>query len=334
MHPNSSPGFFLGWEIKAGMRYSGLCLIGDYERFKAGDFALNRIKTVPDKELYWDDEVIFPFKNVQDHNLRNMSDATLPDDVEKLDAEMPLGVPPPPDVDPDTPDLNFYITKRRIDKLGETPGCRACVKRSAPGYLHTKVCRQRFYSKLQGDGYEFRPRPSSKSVADGVEYDVVEKSTEEQDADFFKKLFLDDPDYQHIVKAEKAAKRKEKRQAQRQQADQLIADEAAVFQAGSTARSSTGVMKPAPSPDSVNKSKVCSVAKIKENEIPIVITKGITIAAKSLAIGKTRIQTKKIRDYPWKLARGHGVSKKIHVEPEFVFDQYSKTAGVILQNKS
>ena len=59
MHPNSSPGFFLGWEIKAGMRCSGLCLIGDYERFKAGDFALNRIKTVPDKELYWDDEVIF-----------------------------------------------------------------------------------------------------------------------------------------------------------------------------------------------------------------------------------------------------------------------------------
>ena len=103
MHPNLSPGFFLGWEIKSGLRYSEMCLIGDYERFKAGDFGLDRIKTVPDKELFFDDEVIFLFKNVRDHNLRNMSNATLPDDVENLNADLPLGVPQP-DVDPATPD--------------------------------------------------------------------------------------------------------------------------------------------------------------------------------------------------------------------------------------
>ena len=100
-------------------------------------------------------KLFFPSKNVRDHNLRNMSDATLPDDVENLNAELPLGVPPPP-VDPTTPDLNFYITGGRIDKWGETPGCRACIKRSKPGFLHTKACRERFYTKLQGDGYEFR----------------------------------------------------------------------------------------------------------------------------------------------------------------------------------
>ena len=114
----------------------------------------------------------------------------------------------------------------------------------------------------------------------------------------------------------------------------MIADEAAVFHAGSTAKSSSGVMKPAPSPDPVNKSKVCPVARIKENEIPVVITRGITIAAKSSAIGKTRIQTKRICDHSRKLARSHGISKKIHVEQKFVFDEKSKTAGIILHNKS
>ena len=58
MHPNLSPGFFMGWELKAGMRYSEMCLIGDYEAFKAGDFRLNRIKLVPQQELFSDDEVI------------------------------------------------------------------------------------------------------------------------------------------------------------------------------------------------------------------------------------------------------------------------------------
>ena len=138
---------------------------------------------------------------------------------------------------------------------GETPGCRACIKLSKPGYLHTKECRQRFYTKLKGDGYEFRLRKSSSKPGadDGDEYDVVLKSTEEQHADFFEKLVMEDPDFQHVVKAEKAAKSKEKRQTQTQKADQLIADEAAVFPAGSTARSSTGVMKPTPSPDNNNR---------------------------------------------------------------------------------
>ena len=112
-----------------------------------------------------------------------------------------------------------------MDRWGETPGCRACIKRSQPGDLHTKACRQRFYTKLQGDGYEFRLKSSSKPGADdGDEYDVVLKSTEEQDADFFEKLVTEDPDYQHIVKAEKAAKRNAKRQTQAQKADQLGAD--------------------------------------------------------------------------------------------------------------
>ena len=34
------------------------------------------------------------------------------------------------------------------------------------------------------------------------------------------------------------------------------------------------------------------------------------------------------------MARSHGISKRIHVEDEFVFDKNSKTAGIILQNKS
>ena len=39
MHANSSPGFFLEWEIRAGMRYSEIWVIGDHDRFKAGDLA-------------------------------------------------------------------------------------------------------------------------------------------------------------------------------------------------------------------------------------------------------------------------------------------------------
>ena len=158
---------------------------------------------------------------------------------------------------------------------------------------------------------------------------------EEQDADFFEKLVTEDPDYQHIVKAEKAAKRKAKRQTQAQKADQLIADEAALFQADSTARSSTsGVIQPTPSSDKNSRSKACSIIHIGCNEIQIPLARGMTIPTKSPVIGKTRVQSKRIHGYPWKVARSHGTPKKIHVDENFVFGKDSKTAGVLLRNKS
>ena len=65
-----------------------------------------------------------------------MSNARLPDDVEKLNAELVLGVAPP--VEDDTPDLNFYITKGRIEKWGDTPGGIPCRKQCKPGYIHKR----------------------------------------------------------------------------------------------------------------------------------------------------------------------------------------------------
>ena len=43
MHPNSSPGFPLGWESKAGMRHSGMCIVGNYYRFKAGVIGMYKV---------------------------------------------------------------------------------------------------------------------------------------------------------------------------------------------------------------------------------------------------------------------------------------------------
>ena len=83
-------------------------------------------------------------------------------------------------------------------------------KRCKPGYLHTKACGQKFYKALQGDGYEFRRKISSSSSTPGTEeYDVVPKSQEEEDADFFEKFVQADPDYAHVRKAEEAAKEKQ-----------------------------------------------------------------------------------------------------------------------------
>ena len=90
------------------------------------------------------------------------------------------------------------------------------------------------------------------------------------------------PDYQHIVKAEKAAKRKAKHDTKAQRADQLIADGAAVLKANSQASSSkSGVIQPASSSDNVNRSKACSIVYIGCNEIPVALSKGITIPANS-----------------------------------------------------
>ena len=114
----------------------------------------------------------------------------------------------------------------------------------------------------------------------------------------------------------------------------MIADEAAVFQTESTAKSSTGVMKLTPSSDNKNRSKACSVIHIGCNEIPVALATGITIPAKSSAIGTTRIRINRIYAHTWKIVRSHNTPKKVHVDDKFVFEKNSKFAGILLRNKS
>ena len=60
-----------------------------------------------------------------------MTNATLPDDVEKLSAELPLGVAPPP-VDSERPGLHFYVTNSGSTKGSKLPGVQHVKNGASP----------------------------------------------------------------------------------------------------------------------------------------------------------------------------------------------------------
>ena len=115
----------------------------------------------------------------------------------------------------------------------------------------------------------------------------------------------------------------------------MIADEAEVFNAESTARSSTGVMKPTPLPEDNNRSKACSViTNIGCNKVPVALSKEVIIPPKSSAVGRTRIRAVKVRAHSWRIVRSHNTPKKVSVDEQFVFEKNSRFAGILLRNKS
>ena len=110
--------------------------------------------------------------------------------------------------------------------------------------MHTKACRQKFYTALQG-GYEFCPKATSSSATSGTEEnDVVLKTKEEEELDFFEQLDLTDPEVEAKLQSEEAAKFKAKRYAKKAaKSDKLTAAEAAVSNAEGSKASKTGIIK-------------------------------------------------------------------------------------------
>ena len=148
LEPNMSPCLFLGWRIDAGFRYRYVVRVLDYMDYKVSEHV--NVQEVPEAEIYVEDgPPCFPMASVKIAHLKGGSLGVL-DDLARLDMpdipmkEIPFGlegadaVPPTP-MDPKT--RGVYITLDRIVRFSETPGCKACEKKTR---YHTPACRKRF----------------------------------------------------------------------------------------------------------------------------------------------------------------------------------------------
>ena len=134
-----APGLFLGWRIDPGMRYRNVVRVMDYADFRKKR-NVNAVD-VPEPELFVEEvPPVFPAANATHKSL--VDGSTLESAARRALPDYPLRrVPFPPDsgkAPPPTPrDVKSraaYITVERIIKLGETPGCKACLGK---GSKHT-----------------------------------------------------------------------------------------------------------------------------------------------------------------------------------------------------
>ena len=143
-----SPCLFLGWRIDSGFRYRYIVRVLDYMDYKVSERV--NVQEVPEAEIYVEDgPPCFPMASVKLAHLKGGSLGAL-DGPARLDVpdipmkEIPFGlegagaVPPTP-MDPKT--KGVYITLDRIIRFSETPGCKACEKKTR---YHTPTCRKRF----------------------------------------------------------------------------------------------------------------------------------------------------------------------------------------------
>ena len=127
--PNASPALMAGWKLEFGMRYKGVLTLLDYQALREGKIV---IAQAPDREVYARDKIVFPLADLAEKALENFSNPS----AESLDPQEPL---PVPFVDDETRHKarRVYITCNRIQKIGMTPGCRACYAQSSN---HTPEC--------------------------------------------------------------------------------------------------------------------------------------------------------------------------------------------------
>ena len=127
--PNASPALMAGWKLEFEMRYKGVLTLLDYQALREGKVV---IASAPDREVYARDKIVFPLADLAEKALENFSDPS----VESLDPQEPL---PVPFIDDEIRHKarRVYITYYRIQKIGMTPGCRACYAQSSN---HTPEC--------------------------------------------------------------------------------------------------------------------------------------------------------------------------------------------------
>ena len=152
LEPNAQPALMAGWKLEFGLRYKGVLIVLDYEALREGKVVSVQ---APDREVYTRDSAVFPLAEVAEKALDRFSDPSIVD----LDPQSPLPIP----FVEDSPEMKeksrrVYITFGRIQKLGATPGCRACLA-FTPN--HTPECIARheeaFGSKTPG------PEPDAPS---------------------------------------------------------------------------------------------------------------------------------------------------------------------------
>ena len=201
-------------------------MIGDYQKFLAGDFRQQSLLEIPEQEVVFPQKVVFPFAeafrisletmktHVPSDELRGGADAPLPPPVLVISKDgRPLPFVPHSgedgDDDPEEELPDFRILRSRVKHDGPTKGCPACKRidegKKYEGLSHTRACRRKFYTNLKADGWTFKRSSASASYGGGAdsceaippEFDVVEKTRD----DLVEEAFLE------IAEADEAAQR-------------------------------------------------------------------------------------------------------------------------------
>ena len=164
MAATTKPGFFIGWKLESGLRYRNVLRILDYDTVVRGkSIAFRSIQDVPEAEVYFPDEVVFPFAERRKLAIRTLQD---PSSIEFPQPQIPdSDILPfdegsgsqPRGEDQSLYDLpkvrrEFNITLDRIIKYNPTEGCKACERAGTPGLVHTAECVAKFRKCLQDDG--------------------------------------------------------------------------------------------------------------------------------------------------------------------------------------
>ena len=131
------------------MRYRGVLMIGHYDNLRLRGFNPGFIISVPEKEVYFPDELCFPFAVAYDLSVKELRDRETPQAIEA--PELPLVFATEAGEAQSRADLllkpparrRFQITVGRMIHYGGTPGCKSCsdYDSSRP---HTPECRKRF----------------------------------------------------------------------------------------------------------------------------------------------------------------------------------------------
>jgi len=195
MTTTTQPGFFIGWKLESGLRYRNVLKILDYDSVIQGKTIASRsIQDVPEQEVYFPEEVIFPFAERRKLAIRQMQPIS--------DIEFPPA-PPVPDALPfdedggpvqggdssiydlpKRPRREFNITLDRIVKYEPTPGCKACERMNPPGLKHTDECVARFRQAMQADGtLPFKTIQNVTPVSDDGALPPVSDTTPDQKTD-------------------------------------------------------------------------------------------------------------------------------------------------------
>ena len=180
LEPNMSPGLFLGWRIDSGLRYKNIVRVLDYMSYRVDN--KTSVVDVPEVELFVESGApVFPLAAARKAHLEGGSLGVM-DDLMRLSLPMLKELPFPPEgieaapptpMDPKT--RSVYITLDRIISFGETPGCKACEKKTR---YHTDACRKRFSSLVQKEREALAKSKAKPSTVEPLSVPQIEDITE------------------------------------------------------------------------------------------------------------------------------------------------------------
>ena len=154
--PNASPALMAGWKMEFGMSFKGVLTLLDYQALREGRIV---IVQAPDREVYTRDKVVFPLADVAEKAREEFANPS----TENLERQDPLPIPSvEASHDVRQKSKRVCITYVRIQRLGMTPGCRACY---APSSNHTSECITR-HEEACGNAPSDLPARESEELQD------------------------------------------------------------------------------------------------------------------------------------------------------------------------